>query len=148
MTDVIAKHVVIAAPPARVYRALTDPAEFGTWFRVQLDGPFVPGEETRGRMTYPGYEGEPFLVSVVAMEPDRRFAFRWIPGVQTVGEDRTDGARTLVEFALEPAASGTALTLRETGFDGLPADTRVAIMRENDGGWTEQLGNLERHVGG
>jgi len=49
MTDRIEKSIAIAAPVERVWRALTDHEEFGAWFRVQLEGPFVPGEVSRGR---------------------------------------------------------------------------------------------------
>ena len=56
MNDRIEKRIVLKAPIARVWRALTDYREFGEWFRVKLDGPFVPGQVTRGQITHPGYE--------------------------------------------------------------------------------------------
>lgn len=43
MSDRIERIVELKAPVARVWRALTDHAEFGQWFRVSLDGPLVPG---------------------------------------------------------------------------------------------------------
>ena len=52
----IEKRIELDAPPSRVWRALTDHREFGEWFRVKLDGPFVPGQVTRGSVAYPGYE--------------------------------------------------------------------------------------------
>jgi hypothetical protein len=39
-----------------VWRALTDYWEFGEWFRVKLDGPFVPGQISRGRSVCAGRE--------------------------------------------------------------------------------------------
>jgi uncharacterized protein YndB with AHSA1/START domain len=56
MSDRIEKTIELKAPVSRVWRALTDHREFGTWFRVRLDGPFVPGQVSRGQITYPGYE--------------------------------------------------------------------------------------------
>ena len=56
MSDRIEKRVELKAPVARVWRALTDHREFGQWFRVNLAGPFVPGQVSRGKMTHPGYE--------------------------------------------------------------------------------------------
>jgi hypothetical protein len=53
---------------------------------------------------------------------------------------------TLVEFRLEEAPGGTLLTIVESGFDRLPSNRRAEAFRMNDGGWAEQLGNIERHV--
>ena len=44
MADRIEKRIELKAPVARVRRALTDYREFGEWFRVKIEGPFVPGE--------------------------------------------------------------------------------------------------------
>jgi len=55
-TDRIEKEVEIKAPVSRVWKALTDYKEFSTWFRVNLEGPFIPGETARGNITHPGYE--------------------------------------------------------------------------------------------
>ena len=46
----------LKAPVSRVWRAITDYREFGEWFRVKLDGPFVAGETSTGHITHPGYE--------------------------------------------------------------------------------------------
>src|SRR5215467_4584856 len=53
MNDRIEKRVELKAPISRVWRAVTDHREFGEWFRVKLDGPFVPGQGSRGQITYP-----------------------------------------------------------------------------------------------
>ena len=51
MSDRIEKSADLRAPVERVWRALTDHEEFGTWFRVKLDGPFIVGEPSTGRTT-------------------------------------------------------------------------------------------------
>ena len=51
----IEKRIELKAPVSRVWRALTDYREFGQWFKVKLDGPFLVGQVSRGRITYPGY---------------------------------------------------------------------------------------------
>ena len=56
MSDVIEKRIELNAPVSRVWRALTDHREFGEWFRVKIDDPFMPGQVSRGHITYPGYE--------------------------------------------------------------------------------------------
>ena len=48
MENQIKKQIEIAAPVSRVWRALTDSRQFGEWFLVKMDGPFVAGT-TGGR---------------------------------------------------------------------------------------------------
>src|SRR5689334_6654595 len=109
MTDRIEKSIAIAAPVDRVWRALTDPAEFGAWFRVDLEGPFVLGETTRGRITHPGYEHLQWHARVVAMEEPRLFAFTWHPYAIDPDRDYSDEPQTRVEFRLAPDGDGTKL---------------------------------------
>jgi putative transposase len=43
--DRIEKQILLRAPLARVWQALTDSTEFGAWFGVKLDGPFRTVDE-------------------------------------------------------------------------------------------------------
>jgi uncharacterized protein YndB with AHSA1/START domain len=138
--DRIEKQIELRAPVSRVWRALTDYREFGEWFRVKLDGPFVPGHISRGQITYPGYEHVKWEAVVQKMEPERFFSFTW-PQL-----DYSMETATLVEFRLEKTASGTLLLLTESGFDKIPSDRRLEAFRMNDGGWTEQMKNIESYV--
>jgi uncharacterized protein YndB with AHSA1/START domain len=79
MTDRIEKTIELKAPVARVWRALTDHREFGQWFRVRLEGPFVPGQVAHGNITHPGYEHLRWEAVVQRMEPERLFSFTWHP---------------------------------------------------------------------
>ena len=144
--DRIEKRIELRAPVARVWRALTDHIEFGEWFRVKLDGPFRPGEVSRGNITYPGYEHIQWAVIVQKMEPESLFSFTWHPYAVDPKEDYSNEEPTLVEFRLEKTTSGTLLTLTESGFDRLPSHRRAEAYRMNDGGWTEQMKNIEGHV--
>ena len=145
-TDRIEKRIELKAPVARVWGALTDHEEFGAWFRVALEGPFVPGQSTKGRITYPGYEHMTMEVVVEKMEPERRFSFRWHPYSGDPTVDYSQEPPTLVEFRLTPIASGTLLELVESGFDGVPAARRAEAFRMNEGGWEQQLKNIAAHV--
>jgi uncharacterized protein YndB with AHSA1/START domain len=150
MTDRIEKRIELKAPLARVWRALTDYREFGEWFRVKLDGPFVPGQVSRGQITYPGYEHVKWEAVVQKMEHERLFSFTW-PHLKSlektdIPSDYSNAPTTLVEFRLEKTAGGTLLVLTESGFDKLPGDLRLEAFRRNDGGWTEQMKNIESHV--
>jgi uncharacterized protein YndB with AHSA1/START domain len=148
MTDRIEKIIDINAPVDRVWRALTDHVEFGIWFKVRIDQPFALGERSTGQMTYPGFEHLPWEARVIAMEEPLRFAFEWPPYYHELDVDTSADPWTRVEFRLEPTASGTRLTLVESGFDVLPTDRRGIAFRSNDGGWTEQMRNIQAHVDG
>ncbi len=145
-TDRIVRSVELNAPLARVWKALTDHTEFGRWFRVNLESPFVPGQRTRGRITYPGYEHLVMDVLVRAMEPMRLFSFEWHPGAVDPKVDYTKEPCTLVEFRLEEVGGVFRLTVTESGFDALPPERRDEAFRMNDGGWAEQMKNIEAHV--
>lgn len=146
MTDRIEKTIDLKATPARVWRALTDSAEFGEWFRVKLEGPFVLGEEIQGRITYAGYEHLVWKATVTRMDEPTLFAFTWHPYAVALDVDYDAEPTTLVEFRLTPLADGVRLTVSESGFDALPADRRDEAFLRNEGGWTIQVENIRAHV--
>jgi uncharacterized protein YndB with AHSA1/START domain len=142
----IEKHIEIKAPVSRVWRALTDYREFGEWFRVKLESPFVPGQLSQGYITYPGYEHLKLEAIVQKLEPEQLFSFTWHPYAIDPKIDYSHEPPTLVEFKLEKIATGTLLTVTESGFEKLPADRRLEAFRMNDGGWAQQVKNIESHV--
>jgi uncharacterized protein YndB with AHSA1/START domain len=150
MNDRIEKRIELKAPISRVWRAVTDHREFGEWFRVKLDGPFVEGQVSRGRITYPGYEHVKWEAVVQKIEPEQLFSFTW-PHPKSLDKanyarDHSKDPTTLVEFRLEKTATGTLLVLTEAGFDNIPGDLRLEAFRRNEGGWAEQMKNIERYV--
>jgi uncharacterized protein YndB with AHSA1/START domain len=146
MQNRIEKQIELKAPVERVWRALTDFNEFGEWFRVKLEGPFVEGQITRGMITHPGYEHVKWEVVVVKMEPERLFSYNWHPYAVDPAIDYSKETPTLVEFHLEAIEGGTLLTVTESGFEKIPADRRAEALRMDEGGWTAQMKNIERHV--
>ena len=146
MTDRIEKTIDLKAPIERVWRALTDSAEFGEWFRVKIDGAFAPGESARGRITHPGYEHLVWEANIVRMDRPRLFSFTWHPYAVDPEVDYAQEPPTLVEFRLEPIAAGTRLTVVESGFDALPDHRREDALRRNDQGWAQQMTNVQAHV--
>src|SRR3954447_16165665 len=107
MEERIEKQIELDAPVSRVWRALTDYREFGEWFRVKLDGPFVSGQVSRGHITYPGYEHLKWEATVTTMEPERLFSFTWHPYAVDPNVDYSAETPTLVEFRLRPTVRGT-----------------------------------------
>src|SRR5436309_1421335 len=142
----IEKRIELKASVSRVWRALTDYREFGEWFRVKLDGPFVPGQVSSGHITYPGYEHLKWEAVVQKMEPERLFSFTWHPYAVDPAVDYSSEAPTLVEFTLEETAGGVLLRVTESGFEKIPSHRRAEALRRNDGGWAEQMNNIAAYV--
>jgi uncharacterized protein YndB with AHSA1/START domain len=147
MSNTIEKRIELKAPVSRVWRAITDYREFGEWFQVRLDGPFVPGQLSRGNITYPGYEHIKWEATVEAMEPERLFSFRWHPYAIDPEVDYSTEPTTWVEFRLEPKQGGTVLLLAESGFEAIPKHRQFEAFRMNDDGWKEQLTKIQAYVG-
>lgn len=145
-TDRIEMHIDLDAPPARVWRVLSDHSEFGSWFGVKLESAFVPGKASRGKITHPGYEHLTMEIVIRAMEPERLLSFNWHPYAVDPNVDYSKETPTLVEFTLEPISTGTRLTVVESGFDKLPASRRDEAFRMNSGGWAAQLENIEKYL--
>ena len=146
MNDRIEKQIELKAPVSRVWRALTDSREFGEWFRVNIEVPFVPGQPAQGQILHPGYEHVTWRAVIQAMEPERLFSFTWHPYSVDPAIDYSQETPTLVEFRLEPTATGTLLMVTESGFDKIPTHRRLEAFRRNDGGWTQQMKNIEAYV--
>lgn len=145
-TDRIDKKVVLRAPRSRVWRAIADASEFGKWFGVRLEGDFIPGATIRGKITHPGYEHLTMEIQIDKIEPEQYFSYRWHPYAIDPAIDYSKEPTTLVEFRLEDVDAGTLLTITESGFDRIPLARREEAFRMNDGGWAQQIQNIERHV--
>ena len=130
-TDRIEKSILLDAPRSRVWRALTDAKEFGTWFRVTLEGAFQEGATVRGRITHPGYEHVTMEMQIVRLDPERLCSYRWHPYAISPDVDYAAEPTTLVAFRLEDARGGTRLTVVESGFDRLPSGRRDEAFRMN-----------------
>jgi uncharacterized protein YndB with AHSA1/START domain len=145
-TDRIEKQILLRAPRSRVWRALSDAREFGSWFGVDVQGPFAPGTRVRGKVTHPGYEHIVFDIDVERMEPERLLSWRWHPAPVEAGVDYSKEPATLVVFQLEEKGGGTLLTVVESGFDRIPPERRAQAYRMNDQGWAEQMKFIERYL--
>ncbi len=149
--DRIEKRIELKAPVERVWRALTDYHEFGEWFRVALNEPFLVGTTVRGHILHPGYEHVVFEAKVEEMIEEELFSYTWAQPKSLAKEhykpDYTGEPRTLVEFRLQPTATGTLLTVTESGFSKLPDDRREQKYKGNDGGWAQQMTNIEVYLG-
>jgi uncharacterized protein YndB with AHSA1/START domain len=146
-TDRIDKQIELKAPVSRVWRALTDYREFGEWFGVRFEAPFVEGQMARGRITHPaGYEHLMLEAVVQKIEPETLFSYTWHPYAVDTKVDYSKETPTLVEFRLEKTTTGTLLRVSESGFDKVPSARRDEAFRRNEGGWEQQIKNIEKYV--
>jgi uncharacterized protein YndB with AHSA1/START domain len=156
-TNEIRKQVLLKAPLARVWRALTQSNEFGAWFGMKLEGPFVVSEAVRGvivptsvdpevaKMQKP-YEGAPVVLLIEAIEPEHRFSFRWHPDPVEPNKDYRGQPTTLVTFTLEEKAGVVLLTVTESGFEGIPLTRRADLLKSNEGGWEKQMELISKYL--
>ena len=156
-TDRIEKKVLLRATRSRVWRALADSAEFGTWFGMKFDRPFAPGAAVRGVIApttvdaeaakaQKDYEGMPFEITIDRMEPEKLFSFRWQPFAVEPGVDYSAEPTTLVVFDLGEAAGGILLTVTESGFDRISPERRAKAFAVNEGGWAMSVKLIEQYL--
>jgi uncharacterized protein YndB with AHSA1/START domain len=145
-TDRIEKTIVLRAPRARVWRALSQADQFGAWFGMALEGAFAPGARLTGRLASLGHEHVTLEIVVDQVEPEHLLSYRWHPYPSEPGVDVASEPMTLVEFRLADVADGTQLTVVESGFDRLPPARRATAFRRNEQGWGEQLTHIAAYV--
>jgi uncharacterized protein YndB with AHSA1/START domain len=142
----IVRTVEIAAPPDRVWRALTNVTELSAWFQVTIEGSLAPDSEIWMTSTHKGFEGQRFAVRIVEMTPPRRFVWQWHPGEVDPAVQYSNEPRTTVTFTLEANGLGTRLTVSESGFDAISLARRARVFTDNNQGWPEVLEWLRKHV--
>ncbi|MHC9296431.1 SRPBCC family protein [Mycobacterium sp. LTG2003] len=156
-TDRIEKEVLLRAPLDRVWRAISDADEFGRWFGVRFDGPFVAGTSVTGVITptevdeevaamQEPYTGQADTWQIVAVEAPHRLAFRWHPYAVDQDSDYSAEPTTLVEFSLSEAADGVLLRIVESGFDAIPAERRASAFEANSEGWAHQTDLVRKYL--
>ncbi len=156
-TDRIEKQVLLHAPLARVWSAISDADELGDWFGVRFDGPFVAGEALNARLVpttvdpdvaegQRAYEGTRFHIVVEQIEPMRLLSFRWHPYGVDPGVDYSKESMTLVAFELKEVEDGTLLTVTESGFDSVPLERRAKAFEMNERGWAAQMTLIAKYL--
>jgi len=156
-TDRIEKRIVLRAPLERVWRAISDAGQFGSWFGVAFDGPFVAGARLTGKIVpttvdaevakqQKPYAGMAFEFFVERIEPMRTIEFRWHPFAVEPGVDYSGEPTTRIVFELQPFSDGVLLTVTESGFDQIPLARRAKAFAANDGGWAMQMKLIENYL--
>ncbi|SDI16561.1 Uncharacterized conserved protein YndB, AHSA1/START domain [Rhodococcus triatomae] len=139
----ITRTVVIAAPRARVWAALTEAEQIGRWLGQSAELDLRVGGS--GVFTWDEYG--PSQIEVTEVQPPASFGFRWAADVHT---PPTAGQSTLVRFTLVDHPEGTELTVTETGFETLDRDEidQRRLREGNVEGWRIELGDLAEYLTG
>jgi uncharacterized protein YndB with AHSA1/START domain len=149
-TDRIEKQIVLKAPRARVWQALTTAEKFGEWFGVELQGKtFTVGQRVQGakaNCSGESVKGDYFNALIERIDPEQYFAYRWHPYAADKSTDLSNEPETLVEFELKETAEGTLLQVVESGFDRLTAARRTESYPMHTGGWEHQLKSIESYL--
>jgi len=142
MSRRIVERIEIAAPPARVFAALTDPVQLLAWWGDRHTFPSTHWElEARvggnwlSRWRDP--DGGSFALGgeILELEAPRLLAYSW-------WDERYPGLpRTIVRYELAPTPSGTLVTVTHDGFDDARAD-----FDDYNGGWSSVLRSLRAHA--
>src|SRR5258708_28309829 len=149
-TNRIEKKILLRAKQGRVWQALTDSREFGSWVGVKLDGACRVGAKVRGMIapstvdpesakTQGPHDGKPIEWVIDRIEPQRLFSFRWHPYAVEPGIDYSKEPMTLVTFTLEEKGGGVLLTVTESGFDGIPPARSAEALKVTEGGLSTQV---------
>src|ERR1700693_5040906 len=156
-TSRLEKKILLHAPHERVWHAISEAKQFGSWFGVAFDGPFVAGARLTGRIVPTSvdaeiaklqepFKGLVFEFFVDGIEPLRGFAFRWHPYAVEPNVDYSKEPTTLVVFELQEISGDTLLTISESGFDQIPLARRARAFAANDGGWAMQTKLIEKYL--
>jgi uncharacterized protein YndB with AHSA1/START domain len=136
--DRIERTISVAHPPEKVWAAITTAEGLGTWFGQKATVDLRVGG--LAQLTWDGgYTNE---LRIERLDPPRVFGWTW--AISGLPED--DPRRTYVEFTLEPDASGTRLTVVETGFAQLPSDLHSGAYGGNVEGWQKELDELAGYL--
>lgn len=156
-TDGIKKQILLAAPKSKVWQAITNSSEFGAWFGMKLEGPFIAGQTIKGAIAptqvdpevaklQEPHAGKPVEMFVDSIEPETKFCLKWHPFAIDPKVDYSKEPMTLITFTLEEQGSSTLLTITETGFDKIPISRRADALKANDGGWAHQCILLQKYL--
>jgi len=137
--DRIERETLIAAPLKRVWSLVAEP---GFWVADKASLPGTVAKEGESMVAKNAEHGD-FPVRVEKVEPPTYLAYRWASAFP--GEDLREANSTLVEFTLTPEGDQTRLRVVESGFAALAGseDLRRQAMKDNTGGWPQELGALK-----
>jgi uncharacterized protein YndB with AHSA1/START domain len=145
--DAIVSEIHVAAPPERVFKALTDAGELSQWFRSpecpvklwemnpRLDGAYRYATQ-KGSIVVNGVSEFECHGHITEFDPPRVLAYTWYANWH---DDST--RRTLVRWELTAREGGTDVRVTHSGLANLPI-----ARTDYEGGWPEVVENLKSFI--
>jgi uncharacterized protein YndB with AHSA1/START domain len=137
----VEKEILIEAPVDVVWHIVTEPEHIRQWFADQAEIDLRVGGA--GHLAFKDQDA--YQLQVEALDPPRRFAFRWVRRPGSVV--RSDNS-LLVEFTLVSEDGRTRLRVVESGFDQIDwsDEAKAKYAEEHSGGWQRILGRLREYA--
>jgi uncharacterized protein YndB with AHSA1/START domain len=131
--DRIEREITIKASKERIFAAIVDPKQIVRWFPDSIEGQLNDGETA----VFGFGERSRYSVQTVSVQPYDYLSYRWVPTDDPKGfvGDVTSRPSTLVEFRLREDATGTVVTVTESGFSSLPPQVMQKSFPEHVEGW-------------
>ncbi len=137
--DEIVREMVVPAPPARVWTALTTAEQLSKWFGSGASVDLRVG----GAISFQWEEFDDEAPGVIEeIDEPRRFVFRWKPFGHMKNVKVDPSLSTRVAFDIEPHAEGSLVRVRETGFAALPEAIASQSFKDNTSGWESEFADL------
>ena len=138
--NTITRTLDLAHPQEKVWAALSTLDGLTGWFGSQRRG----RDRSRPRRAHAlgAVRRREQTLAIKVVDPMSVFAYTW--GIN--GAPEGDPRQTYVEFALEPTAVGTRLTVTESGFAQLPDEWLEASYQGNTEGWRSELDELVAYL--
>jgi len=147
--DAIAGEIEIAAPPDRVFQALTDPQQLLRWwtgescrakvwqFDARRGGKWhFETEDTKGKLVVNGVSEFKADGEILEYDPPRLLSYTWLANWHT-----KPATRTVVRWELEARGKGTRVKVTHSGLS-----TESVARKDYSGGWPGVLQQLKKHV--
>jgi len=143
--DAIVTEIDIAAPPDRVFAALTDAKQLMQWFTneycpakywemdARLGGAYSYASE-RSSVVVNGVDEFRCRGRITEIDPPRLLVYTWIGNWHLNKQTETE-----VRWELAPAGSGTHVKVTHSGLTGDPAS-----LNDYKGGWPGVVENLKK----
>lgn len=137
--NAIIRTLELPHPQDKVWGALATIDGITGWFGSHAEGVMAPGHDVHMRWEKDDADG---TLSIKVVDPMTVFAFCW--GITDAPEG--DPRQTYVEFVLAPTATGTRLTVTESGFAQLPEEWLEGSYQGNVDGWHSELDELMAYL--
>ncbi|MGW0172392.1 SRPBCC domain-containing protein [Rhodococcus sp. NPDC003322] len=137
----VSRTIVVNAPRAAVWRALTDPEHIAKWFGQTAR---IDALEVGAKGGFGWTEHGEFPLVITEVDEPAHFAYRW-----DMQPGEFDFARaTEARFTLVEDGDATVLTVVESGFDRISDDEEVrrGQLEDNRQGWDGELDELAAYL--